>query len=74
MQKNLTDPKTLTQVAIGLGVLFVTVWIVGKAWKRSQSFSGAAGRRKPAIRGRHACKCVDGEFSYVCCGSTLHTR
>jgi|19_taG_2_1085344.scaffolds.fasta_scaffold216534_2 hypothetical protein len=48
---NLNDPKTLIQTAIGLGVLFVTVWIVGKAWKRSQSFSGAAGRKTPAIRG-----------------------
>jgi hypothetical protein len=26
----------LVEVVVGLGVLFATIWVVGKAWKKSQ--------------------------------------
>jgi hypothetical protein len=29
--------RYLVGVGIGLGVLFATVWVVGKAWKKSQT-------------------------------------
>jgi hypothetical protein len=35
MDKNLL--KTVGGVALSLGVLFATVWIVSKAWQRGQS-------------------------------------
>ena len=48
------DTKKAIQIAIGLGVLFATVWVVGKAWKRSQNFSGASGQGSLADAG---CPC-----------------
>jgi len=35
VKSNLTT-NYLVGVAIGLTVLFATVWVVGKAWKKSQ--------------------------------------
>lgn len=29
--------KDLINTAIGLGVLFATVWVIGKAWRKSQN-------------------------------------
>lgn len=36
--------NTILNTALGLGVLFATVWVIGKAWKKSQNFSGASGQ------------------------------
>jgi hypothetical protein len=35
--KSTLTTKYLVGVGIGLGVLFATVWVVGKAWKKSQT-------------------------------------
>ena len=35
VKENLTT-KYLIGVGVGLAVLFATVWVVGKAWKKSQ--------------------------------------
>ncbi len=45
------DTKKAVQIAIGLGVLFATVWVVGKAWKKSQNFSGATGSARNVAAG-----------------------
>jgi hypothetical protein len=36
VKSNLTT-KYLVNVGVGLAVLFATVWVVGKAWKKSQT-------------------------------------
>jgi hypothetical protein len=63
------DTKKAVQIAIGLGVLFATVWVVGKAWKKSQNFSGASGK---GTTGGYACPCYCfGSFTdndEKCCG------
>jgi len=37
--------SNIINTAIGLGVLFATVWVVGKAWRKSQenNFTSAGG-------------------------------
>jgi len=35
--KSTLTTKYLVGVGIGLGVLFATVWVVGKAWRKSQT-------------------------------------
>lgn len=34
--KETVTTKYLVGVGVGLAVLFATVWVVGKAWKKSQ--------------------------------------
>jgi hypothetical protein len=34
--KSTVTTKYLVGVGVGLAVLFATVWVVGKAWKKSQ--------------------------------------
>lgn len=34
--KSTVTTKYLVSVGVGLAVLFATVWVVGKAWKKSQ--------------------------------------
>ena len=42
------NQKQLIQTAVGLGVLFATVWVIGKAWRKSQNsnFSNAVGGQR----------------------------
>lgn len=37
--KSTVTTKYLVGVGIGLAVLFATVWVVGKAWKKSQKMA-----------------------------------
>lgn len=39
MEKKETKPfiQTATGIAISVGVLFLTVWVVSKAWKKGQA-------------------------------------
>lgn len=32
----MNNQKNLVGVAVGIGVLFVTVWVISKAWKSGQ--------------------------------------
>lgn len=72
------DTKKAVQIAIGLGVLFATVWVVGKAWKKSQNFSGATGRldKKDGGVTQDGCPCYENGqltgYSRRCC--TTQTR
>jgi multisubunit Na+/H+ antiporter MnhB subunit len=34
--KSTVTTKYLVSVGVGLAVLFATVWVVGKAWRKSQ--------------------------------------
>ena len=45
--------KDLVGLAISLGVLFASAWVVSRGWKRGQrnnSYSGAGGRTRSATR------------------------
>jgi len=37
--KSTLTTKYLVGVGVGLAVLFATVWVVGKAWKKSQKMA-----------------------------------